>query len=114
MKNKEYKEIPGFKRMVLFVECGVGTKQAEAYLVPEDADQKYLDDYSWERAVQHAESYGIYPKCDMPDDFDEEESDVLGEEYSEDIGGWWEEYDEDEHKGQLIYGPRNDFTWNYM
>ena len=97
------------RKLVLFLECGVGTKTAEAYLVPDDVTQKELDDFSWQRACEHADMYGIYPRSDQPEDFDEEED--KGDSYSDDIEGWWEEYTE-EHDGELIFGNNSSFTWN--
>lgn len=96
------------RKLVLFLECGVGTKTAEAYLVPDDVSQKILDDYSWQRACEHADMYGVYPRSDQPEDRDEEDE---GDSYSDDIEGWWEEYTE-EHDDELIFGHNQSFTWN--
>lgn len=85
------------KKLVLIVECGVGTRTEVAYLVPDDYTQDQLDDYAWDAAIDHAESYGIY----LDDDED-----------SGDIEGWWEEYDSDTHDGHLIFGGNDSFEWN--
>lgn len=93
------------RKMVLFVECGVGTKSATAYLVPENMTEEELSDYAREAACQHAESYGHYPESYRPEDDD-------GSTYTDDIEGWFEEYSAEEHDGQLVIGRSNTFTWN--
>jgi hypothetical protein len=91
-------------KKVLFTECGVGTQMAQFFLVDLDAyDQKALEEYSWEAALQHAEGYGIYPESDKPEDFDEEENDGWsGDQYSDNIEGWWEDYIPEEHDGHVM------------
>lgn len=101
------------RKMVLFVECGVGTKSATAYLVPESITQEQLDDYSWEAACQHGETYGYYPESARPDDEDEDSEDS-GDTYVDYIEGWWEEYDAKEHDGELIFGNNRDFNWEEL
>lgn len=99
--------------MVLFVECGIGTKDAIAYLVPKDITQSDMDDYAWQATKYHGETYGIYPESEKPEDWDEEEHDSWhDDEYSDNIEGWWEEYDADKHDGQLIFGYSSNFKWN--
>ena len=101
------------RKMVLFVSCGVGTKDATAYLVPSDVSQEDMNAYAWEAAREHGQSFGVYPESEMPDDWDEEEHDSwLCDSYTSDIEGWFEDYDADKHDGQLIFGLRNDFEWN--
>jgi hypothetical protein len=117
LNNRELteKDVEGHRKMVLFVECGAGTKDASAYLVPEGISQEVIDDYAWESAVEHGQSYGVYPDHERPEDFDEEEQGGWNrEEYNtEAINGWFEEYDADEHDGQLLFGDSNDFQWTY-
>ena len=93
------------KKLVLFVESGLCTKMATAYLVPDTITQEELDDYAWLQAIEHAESYDKYLLCDAPEG--EEDSG----DYTDDIEGWWEEYNSDEHDGQLIYGCSDTFEW---
>jgi hypothetical protein len=88
-------------------------ESAEAYLV---SDEEYndwkadtypnsLNDTAWDYAVQFAESYGIYPESDRPDDADPEDDDP----YSDDIDGWWEEYDPKKHDGLKAGGGEWDW-----
>lgn len=100
------------RKMVLFVSCGVGTKEATAYLVPANTPQEALDDYAWEAALQHAESYGYYPESERPEDLDEEEEDY--DTYTDNIEGWFVEYDAKEHDGELIFGSNSTFTWHEL
>lgn len=117
INNKELteKDLVDYKQMVLFVDCGVGTRSAEAYLVHIRMPEKELEDYAWERALEHGQSYGVYPDYEQPEDFDpEEEGGWLSEEYNTDaIGGWFVEYDAEKHDGQLLFGSSRDFQWNY-
>ena len=39
---------------------------------PDDVTDEELDDDAWQRAIQHAESYGIYPDSDLEDISDED------------------------------------------
>jgi hypothetical protein len=70
-------------------------------LFPDTITSEQLDDEAWLRAIQHAESYGIYPMSDLSD-ATQEELDALDEEgslddYSDNIEGWWEDYDAEKH-----------------
>ena len=90
------------RKMVLFVDCGKGTRSASAFLVPESYTQEQLDEYSWEAALQHGESYGEYPEYDEDDGIIDDSN----------ISGWFEEYDAKKHDCKLKYGCSNTFEWN--
>lgn len=79
-----------------------GTDNAQGFIYPDDVTDEELTEDAWLFGVENAESYGIYPMYGMPDDYDEEDSD--GDEYSDGIEGWWEEYDPEEHDGIITYG----------
>jgi hypothetical protein len=97
-----------YKKYVLFLSTGFcGMDTAEAYLVPESTTQKELDAFAWQRAIEHAETYGIYP---YPDDYEDYEDD----EYSDDIQGYFVEYNEDKHKGHVTYGSAKEPDWQYF
>ncbi len=105
------------RMMILFVECGVGTKSADAVLVPEDMfdelgmETTELSAILWDYALNHAESFGIYPKSNKPDDWDEEEHDSWhDDQYSDDIASWLEPYDPDEHDCYLC-GDATEWDW---
>lgn len=64
-----------------------------------------LNEESWQRALNHAAKYGVYPMCEMPEDYDEEESDSdswINDSYSESIEGYWEKYDPEKHDGLRV------------
>lgn len=95
------------RKLVLKVTAGPCMNSAEAYLVPKSITQAELDDYAWERAVEFAEMYGLEPRDWAPED---EEDDF--DSYSDDIEGWFEEYDAKKHDNILIYGANSTFEWN--
>lgn len=103
MENQEY------KKMVLLLDAGcAGTDSAEFWLVPVTATQAEMDDLAWERALNHAEMYGIYPESECPDDWDEEEENMGSDSYSDNIEGYFEEYDPKKHDGLRV---GNDKSW---
>ena len=59
---------------------------------PDDVTDKELDDEAWFAALQHAETYGIYPTPDREDDNEDDD-----ENYSDNIEGSWEDYDPEKH-----------------
>ncbi len=82
-----------------------GTDSAEFWLVPVDATQQEIDDLAWERALNHAEMYGIYPESERPNYciyYEEHDS------YSDNIEGWFEDYDPEKHDGLRV---GNDESW---
>lgn len=96
--------------MVLHLYGGVtGTDSADFYLVPVGTSQEDLDNFAWQKAVDWAESFGIYPESDKPEDYDDEED--HGDEYSDNIEGWFEDYDADKHDGLRVGG---DDSWTYF
>lgn len=104
MEDKQY------KKMVLRLYGGVlGTDSADFYLVPVDANEEELNEFAWGEAVNWAAGFGVYPESEKPEDYDEEYD--HGDEYSDDISGWFEEYDSDEHDGLRVGG---DDSWTYF
>jgi len=77
----------------------VGMDGHEVREYPDDVTDLELDDAAWQGALDHAESYGIYPPTD--EDFDELGFEKETEDapiYSGDgIEGWWENYDPNKH-----------------
>ncbi len=100
MENQEY------KKMVLRLDAGfAGTDSAEFWLVPINVTQDQLDDEAWERAKSHAEMYGVYPESERPEDEDEDEENGWGgggESYTDNIEGYFEDYNPDEHDGLRV------------
>lgn len=92
------------RKIVIGVHAGVvGTESWEFYEVSEHLTAEQLDALAWECAKNHAESYGIYPRGEY--DFEDDECDEdIDESYSDNIEGWWEDYDSDKHDGHTIGG----------
>ena len=95
MENQEY------KKMVLHLNAGFAcTDATEFWKIPTNAMQSEIDALAWERALDHAEMYGIYPENYRPEDFDEEDEDS----YSDNIEGYFEDYDPEKHDGLRVGG----------
>lgn len=73
----------------------------EGWIVPASSTQEELDDLAWERAVEHAAMYGVYP----PDDKEDGEEEPVYSGYN--IDGSWKEYDEKKHSPYLCYGSNS-------
>ena len=84
------------RKKVLVLNTGItGTQAYDFYLVPNEITAEELEDLATTRALENAESYGIYP---MPDDEDaDEDEDEEGNYYSEGISGHWEDYNPSKH-----------------
>lgn len=94
------------RKMVLRLDCGIGTDAADFYLVPDDVTQEELDEYAWQCALQHAEMYGMYPESDreFSEEDDDEEDSWGGDTYTDDINGHFEPYNPEEHDGLRVGG----------
>lgn len=83
--------------------CGMDGHDFRMY--PDDVTEEELWDDAWEGALSNAESYGIYP---YPDDFteDEDEDPEYGQSdsYSDNIEGYWEDFDYEKHEGLVAGG----------
>lgn len=95
------------RKMVLRLDCGPGMDSAEFFLVPTDTADDQLADYAWQRAIDHAQMYGMSPPplffSDQESDEEEDE-----EEYSTDVEGWFETYNPEEHDGLRT---KSDDSW---
>lgn len=76
-----------------------GSDGHEVIEFEDDVTDEELNRFAWEGALGNAETYGIYPNEAMPDDYDEEES--SSDEYSDNIEGCWEIFDEEKHGGYV-------------
>lgn len=95
------------RKIVIGMHAGqAGTDAWEFYEVPDDVSDDELSVFAWACGKDHAEMYGIYPRCEYEDD---EDVDTDDECYSENIEGWWEEYDPAIHDGHRI---GNEIHWN--
>jgi hypothetical protein len=79
----------------------------EAWLIPDDVSDEDLDNWAWERAVEHAESYGIYP----PSDDGEEEGYVEPKYSGSNISGSWRLF-KGKDLGKVTYGNNDGPQWN--
>lgn len=104
-------------KVILRLDCGVGMSSADAFLVTEEDWKAYIEgdhsrddlaDYAWQEAVQFAESYGIYPESEK--DYDEDDRFRHSDSYCNDIEGWFELYEPDEHDG-LMCGTQQEWDW---
>lgn len=110
-------------KVILRLDCGTGMNSADSYIVADEVWEEYVNGtdingrltaYSWEAAVEFASGYGIYPISDCPEEFDgeEDEEDTYGnsfDQYSDDIEGWFELYNPDEHDGLKVGGGEWDW-----
>jgi hypothetical protein len=90
------------RKIIFHYETGsVGSEGIDFAVYPDDVSENELYDQAWEGAVQHAESYGIYPASDLEDCTDAELDELTqsGEidNYTESIEGWWEDYVPEKH-----------------
>lgn len=87
-----------------------GTAGWEFYEVPDEVTDKELSEFAWQCGLNHAEMYGIYPREQyVPTDDDDDDYDEDGDCYSDNIEGWWEPYDPDQHDGHSLGGT---IYWN--
>lgn len=88
------------RKIVVGMDAGfAGTDAWEFYLVPDSVTDDELSDFAWQRGLNHAEMYGVYPRDEY-----EEEAEQGGDEYSDNIEGWWEPYDPEKHDGHSHTG----------
>jgi hypothetical protein len=94
------------RKIVLFLHTGYcGMDSHEFWEVSETATDDELNDLCWERAVDHAGSYGVYPRDEYADEPEFED----GDQYSDNIEGSFQDYDPEEHDGHRVGG---DTSWS--
>ncbi len=108
----ENKVIKAGTKIVIHTFACVGAEECTTYILERDYTETELSDIAWQEGVQYAESYGIYPPSEEDDENESEDED--GDWRSEDIEGWWELYNAEEHDGLLIYGSNKDFKFNSL
>lgn len=107
MKHED-KIIPAGTKFVFKAHAGqAGTDTCEFYILTEDTPESVLQDEANQFAYDHAEMYGIYPAHQ----YSEEDIAEDEESYSENIEGWYEIYDPEEHDGHRI---GDDTSWNEL
>jgi len=86
------------RKIVVGMHAGiVGTDAWEFYLVPDEVTDEELGDFAWCMGVDHASSYGIYPRNEYEECEDISEEELYGDSYSDNIEGWFEEYVPEKH-----------------
>lgn len=94
-------------RLIVFsLDAGVvGTDGHEFDIFPDDITDDELNEEAWQRALNHADMYGIYPSGDRHEgDEDEEDDGWTSDQYSDDIEGCWEDFDPEKHDGLVPGG----------
>lgn len=96
------------RKIIFFAHTGyAGMDSVDNGLYPDDVTDEELNDDAWHHALDNAEAYGIYP---TPDDFEyDEDEDDYGDQYSDNIEGWWEDYDPEKHDGLVCGG--GEWVW---
>jgi len=95
------------RKIVIGMHSGfAGTDAHDFYEVPCTMSNAELDDFAWQCGKDHAEMYGIYPREEYSD---EEDLDTYSDSYSDNIDGWWEDYDAKKHDK---YSHTGTPTWN--
>lgn len=90
------------RKIIFHLSTGfAGMDSTDNRTYPDDVTEEELDFDAWQLAVQHAESYGIYPESEL-EEMDDVELDELSQSgdidnYSSNIEGWWEDYDPEKH-----------------
>lgn len=74
-----------------------GMDEKTNYTLSEDLSEKELDELCWDMALSHAEGYGVYYATHYEEEDRDDEDD--GDNYTNNIGGYWELYDEKKHHG---------------
>lgn len=98
------------RKIVIGMHAGLaGTGAREFYLVPDEVTNAELEDFAWQCGKDHAEMYGIYPKSEYEDCSDISEEELESDDYSDNIEGWFEEYDPEKHDGHSMNGTP---SWN--
>ena len=89
--------------MKIIVHCDTsicGTESHDFYIVPDTWTEDEINDFCWDCALQNAEMYGIYPTSESDDEYEE----IEGDEYSDNISGWYEVYDAEKHNKYRVGG----------
>ena len=96
------------RKIVIGMHTGYcGMDSWEFYEVPDDVTDTELNDFAWDLAKQHAESFGIYPTNEF--EGTDEEWEEVSDSYSYNIDGWFEEYNPEKHDR---HRAGNDNYWN--
>lgn len=82
--------------------CGMDGHEFAVF--DDDVTDEELADEAWQRALNHAGMYGIYLQSEYEDDPDITEEELDSDTYSENIDGYWEDFDPEKHDGLVCGG----------
>lgn len=95
-------------RLIVFsLDTGfIGMKGHEFAVFDDDITDDELNNEAWQRALNHADMYGIYPSEDRHNGAEDEEEDDgwTSDQYSDNIDGSWEDFDPEKHDGLVPGG----------
>lgn len=74
--------------------CGMDSVEVVEF--SDDVSEGELNDYAYQGALDNAETYGIYPTDYTSEEVDDDED---SDNYSDNIEGYWEDYDAEKHDG---------------
>ncbi len=103
------------RKIAICLFAGIGMETWEFYKVRPTVPDSLISAFAYHKAIEWAESYGIYYPGDAPDEADYEEGDedafqdAMDEWDSanhnwEQVEGYFEEYNPDEHDGHSMTG----------
>jgi hypothetical protein len=101
----EDKIVKAGTKIVIGMDAGMaGTDAMSPFVLRVDYSGDELGDIAWQMGLNHAENYGVYPLYELEGMSEEELAEVDENDYSDNIGGWWELYDAEKHDGHITYG----------
>ena len=81
------------RKMIVFMSTGyAGMDACSALLVKDSATADEIQEQAWQLAVEHAESYGIYPYPESYPEYSEDDYEGLDDSYSDNIEGYAVDY----------------------
>lgn len=96
------------RKIVFFLDAGfAGMDSHEFSEYNDDVTDEQLNRDAWQLALDNAAMYGVYPLSEYPEGMDEETDD--GDIYTDNIEGYWEDYDPEKHDMYSVSGTP---VWN--
>lgn len=92
------------RKIIFFASLGYAGMDSFAKVEEFDPNttDKALNALAYEYALEEAESYGIEPMENAEDDQEDEQTSCgRFNRFSDDIDGWWEEYNKEKHEGLI-------------
>ena len=93
------------RKIVIGMSAGMaGTDGWDFWEFPDDITDEELGDFAWQCGIDHAEMYGVYPRGEYEGDPEISDDELESDAYSDDIEGYWEDYDPEKHDGHTMTG----------